>query len=203
MPMTTLTLNCEDDDSDDASTVSDVDDALVPPSQFTTLNIPEPDTETPMVVDDSTILSRSTRMHKPNQRYAGIAHTVTWFDENMDLAEACAVEAHPIITASSTDALSWEPAPESIHDILKLPESPIHTGWLKSVKSEFKTLVDSHTFSIEYIRDNKVSIPVMEIFKEKIKSDGMLDKLKTHIVVHGDLQGKSTMEDKWSPTASF
>jgi hypothetical protein len=43
----------------------------------------------------------------------------------------------------------------------------------------------------------------MEIFKVKRNSDGTLDKLKTCIVVRGDLQGNSTTEDKWSPTASF
>jgi hypothetical protein len=43
----------------------------------------------------------------------------------------------------------------------------------------------------------------MEIFKVKVKSDGSLDKLKTRLVVRGDLQDKNITEDKWSPTASF
>ena len=36
----------------------------------------------------------------------------------------------------------------------------------------------------------------------KIKSDGILDKLKLRIVVRGDLQNKKLVGDYWSPTAS-
>jgi hypothetical protein len=43
----------------------------------------------------------------------------------------------------------------------------------------------------------------METFRVKILSDGSLDKLKTRIVVRGDLQSKNLTEDKWLPTASF
>jgi hypothetical protein len=128
---------------------------------------------------------------------------VNWCCEDMELAEACAVKAHPIVMTASTDALSWEPAPKTLCDILKMPEGPIRTGWLKSVKAELKTLFDPRTFVLNDMRDDEVSTPVMEIFKVKINSNGTLDKLKTRIVVHGDLQGKSTTEDKWSPTASF
>jgi transposase InsO family protein len=45
--------------------------------------------------------------------------------------------------------------------------------------------------------------PFMETFKVKVKSDGSLDKLKTQLVVRGNLQDKNISEDKWSPTASF
>jgi len=43
----------------------------------------------------------------------------------------------------------------------------------------------------------------MEAFKVKILSDGSLDKLKTRILVRGDLQSKTLTEDKWPPTTSF
>jgi hypothetical protein len=43
----------------------------------------------------------------------------------------------------------------------------------------------------------------MEIFKVKFNGDGSLHKLKTRLVVRGDLQDKRIMEGKWSPTASF
>jgi hypothetical protein len=49
------------------------------------------------------------------------------------------------------------------------------------------------------MNSGKKSTLVMEIFKVKIQSDGMLDKLKTQMVVRGNLQDKNISEDKWSP----
>jgi hypothetical protein len=118
------------------------------------------------------------------------------------LVEACAAEAQTAIMPDSQDAYSWEPAPKSIQDILKMPNGVVKTGWLKSVKKEMGTLVDSGTLVLDEMREGESSTPVMEIFKVKINSDGSLDKLKTRIVVRGDLQNGVT-EDKWSPTASF
>ncbi len=51
--------------------------------------------------------------------------------------------------------------------------------------------------------DGEISVPIMEIFKVKILSDGSLDKLKCRLVMRGDLMIKLNMEDKWPPTASF
>ncbi len=79
----------------------------------------------------------------------------------------------------------------------------VKTAWLGAVKKEIKTLVDAHTFVHDSMREGEKSIPVMELFKVKIKSDGSLDKLKCRMVVRGDLQTKLDTEDKWSPTASF
>jgi hypothetical protein len=36
----------------------------------------------------------------------------------------------------------------------------------------------------------ETSMPVIEIFKVKTKRDGLFDKLKTHLVMRGDLQDK-------------
>lgn len=84
-----------------------------------------------------------------------------------------------------------------------MPNGPIKTAWLKSVKSKFKTLVDNNTFVQDTPKKGETVTPIMETFKVKILSNGCLDKLKTRIVVRGDLQQKSLSEDKWSPTASF
>ena len=43
----------------------------------------------------------------------------------------------------------------------------------------------------------------MDVYKEKIQSDGSLDKLKLRIVVRGDSQNKEMIGDTWSPTASM
>lgn len=66
-----------------------------------------------------------------------------------------------------------------------------------------KTLINSGTFAFDTMKENEVSTPIMETFKVKIMSDASLDKLKTCLVVQGDLQNTSSSEDKWSPTASF
>jgi hypothetical protein len=84
---------------------------------------------------------------------------------NLELAEACAVEAHPTPLQPATDALSWEPAQKTLRDILRLPHGTVHIEWLKSVKQELKTPVESNAFSIEDKDENEVSTPVMETFK--------------------------------------
>ena len=43
----------------------------------------------------------------------------------------------------------------------------------------------------------------MNVYKEKVQSDGSLDKLKLRIVVRWDLQNKELVRDTWSPTASI
>ena len=76
----------------------------------------------------------------------------------------------------SQDTYSWEPAPKSIRDILKMFDGVVKTGWLKSVKKEMGTLVNSGTLVLDEMREGESSTPVMEIFKVKINSDGSLDK---------------------------
>jgi hypothetical protein len=51
--------------------------------------------------------------------------------------------------------------------------------------------------------DGEKVVSVLETNKIKYRSDGSLDKLNIRIVVHGDLQDDSTLEDKCRPTASF
>ena len=43
----------------------------------------------------------------------------------------------------------------------------------------------------------------MDVYKAKIKSDGILDKFKLIIVVIGDLHNKYVIGDTWSPIASM
>jgi hypothetical protein len=165
---------------------------------------PQPDSH-PYVLDNSSSngLRRSTRIRKPNTRYAGshFSNTVAWANtcSDQDLIEACAAEAQPEIMPDSQDAYSWEPAPKSIRDILKMSDGVVKTSWLKSVKKEMGTLVDSRTLVLDEMREGETSTPVMEVFKVKINSDDSLDNLKTRIIVQGDLQS-GVAEDKWSPS---
>ena len=43
----------------------------------------------------------------------------------------------------------------------------------------------------------------MDVYKDKIQSDGSLDNLKLRIVVRGYMQNKGLVGDTWSPTASM
>jgi hypothetical protein len=152
-------------------------------------------------------VSRYGRVRKPNSQYANQARSHEWEvnaegTEYQDLAQACASKATPTLPNIS-DTLSWEPAPAMIWDIVKMPNGVVKEEWLKSVKKELKMLVDSNTFQDDIMHSGEISTPVMETFKVKVKSDGSLDKLKTQLVVRGDLRDKNITENKWSPTASF
>jgi hypothetical protein len=165
--------------------------------------------------DDNAGPRRSKRTPKPNPKYATddirkptrahIAKAVGWANvcSDLDLAEACAIEAHPDIQPMTQDANSWEPAPKTVRDILKMQDGIVRQEWLKKLKKELKTLIDSGMLVHWNMKDGEISTPVMETFKMKVKSDGLLDKLKARLVVRGDLQDKNITEDKWLPTASF
>ena len=75
----------------------------------------------------------------------------------------------------------------TIREIVKMPHRIVKEEWLRSVRKELKTLVDSGTFQEDTPHSGETSTRVMEIFKVKVKSDGSLDKLKTRLVVRGDL----------------
>jgi hypothetical protein len=126
-------------------------------------------------------ISRYGRVRRPNSRYANQARSYEW-EANVkgsayeDLAHACAIEATPI-PPNKNDALSWKPAPATIRDMIRMPDGTVKQEWLKSVKKELKTLVESNTFQEDTLHAGEVSTPVIETFKVKVKSDGSLDKL--------------------------
>jgi transposase InsO family protein len=67
---------------------------------------PEPEQDTPQ--PQSQQLCRSTRLRKPNPKYASIASTVFWDNVCVDeeLQEACAAEAHPTVLSTLNNAVS-------------------------------------------------------------------------------------------------
>jgi hypothetical protein len=164
----------------------------------------------PLIVDssnnDPNAGPRCTaRPHKPNPKYANVAGTVGWANvcTDLNLIEACAAKVHTDLQPNTADANSWEPTPKTIRDILKMKDGVVRQEWLKAIRKELKTLIDSGTFAQDTLKEGEISTPVMETFKVKVKSDGSLDKLKCRLVVRGDLQDKNITENKWSPTASF
>jgi transposase InsO family protein len=223
-PPAHATSNAIDDDDDvsdllhpdDDSSVSyseqdeeeeDIDD-LDLPDDLDFHNTPiEEDISPQPLLDPSSQPRRSTRVRKPSSRYAYHTRRYDWMNtttnEDIELCLACATEAILSLPIKGSNIHSWEPAPRTIRDILKMPDVPVKREWLKAVRKELKALVDSRTFIKDTLNPGETSTPVMEIFKVKIQSDGTLDKLKMRMVVRGDLQAKDISEDKWSPTASF
>jgi len=59
-----------------------------------------------------------------------------------------------------------------------MQEGIVRQEWLKAIKKEIKTLVNSGTFARDTMHEGETSTPVMETFKVKVKSDGSMDKLK-------------------------
>ena len=84
----------------------------------------------------------------------------------------------------------------------KLSEN-IRKPCLKANLKEIKNLINNQTFLIEDKKEGEPVTPCMDVYKDKIQSDGSLDKLNLRIVVRGDLQNKEMVGDTWSPTASM
>ena len=64
-------------------------------------------------------------------------------------------------------------------------------------------LINNQTFIVGYPRKDEPVTPCMYVYKAKIQYDRSLDKIKSRIVVRGDLQNKELVGDTWSPTASM
>ena len=90
------------------------------------------------------------------------------------------------------------PKTRNFAGVTKLAEN-IRKHWLKATLKEIKNLINNQTFIIEDPKDGEPVTPCMDVYKEKIQSDGSLDKIKLRIVVRGDLKNKEMIGDTWSP----
>ena len=115
----------------------------------------------------------------------------------MALVIACATDATTPCDAPGSDASIFEPAPSSIRQVLEIADPAIRAAWIRAYRKEFFTLLKSNTFIIDVLLSSDKCIPILDLNKVKILSDGTLDKLKNRIVVRGDLQNKDLDEDKW------
>ncbi len=119
------------------------------------------------------------------------------------MVSACVADVTIACDDPGSDASIFEPVPVSIRRGLNIQDPSIHQSWMKSYRKECITLLNALTFIIDYLLPGKKCIPVLDLNRVKINSDGTLDKLKARIFVQGDLQSADLLEDKWSPTASF
>ena len=103
---------------------------------------------------------------------------------------------------SGSEVSHFIPEPRNFAEVTK-PSENIRKPWLKATIKEIKNLINNQTFLIEDKKEGEPVTPCMDVYKAKIQSDGILDKLNFRIVVRGDLQNKEMVGDTWSPTASM
>jgi hypothetical protein len=111
-----------DDDTSSCSSVASDDDSFVADDleDYLTPIVAKPEIDTPQ--PQLPMLRRGTRIRKPNPRYASTyTSTVCWetLCEDKELQEACAAEAHATPMPPTQNAMSWEPAPKTLREILK------------------------------------------------------------------------------------
>ena len=94
------------------------------------------------------------------------------------------------------------PEPRNFAEVTKLAEN-IRKPWLKATLKAIKNLINNQIFMIEDPKDGEPVTPCMDVYKAKLQSGGILDKLKLKIVVRGDSENKEMIGDTWSPTASI
>lgn len=79
---------------------------------------------------------------------------------------------------------------------MKLPPR-VRDAWLASFRAEIKSLLDMNVFALENDYNGEQCIPVKVVAKAKIRSDGMIDKLRHRITARGDLDKEKAFEDNF------
>ena len=79
--------------------------------------------------------------------------------------------------------------PRNFAEVTKFSDN-IKKPLLKSTLKEINNIINNQNFLIEYPEKDEPVTPCMDVYKDEIQSDGILDKLKMRIVVRGDLQNK-------------
>ena len=108
----------------------------------------------------------------------------------------------PSLGESDSEVSHFIPELGKFSEVKKLLDD-IKKPWLKSTLKEIKNLMNNQTFIVnDSVKDEPVT-PCIDVKKDKIQSDGSLDKLNMRIVVRKYLQNKELVVDTWSPTASM
>ena len=81
------------------------------------------------------------------------------------------------------------PEPNNFEEVAILPVEVKNT-WLKETFKHIKKLINNPTFLVEDPGKRDPVTPFMDIYKARIRSDGILYKLSSIIEVRGDLQTK-------------
>ena len=94
---------------------------------------------------------------------------------------------------SSSEVSHFIPEPRNFSEVTKLSDD-IKKPWLKEIQKETKNLINNQTFLVEDPKKGALVTTCMDVYKEKIQSDGSLEKLKLRFVVIGDLQIRNQLE---------
>jgi hypothetical protein len=94
------------------------------------------------------------------------------------------------------------PEPQTFRAVLGLPEE-LRKAWLHATLVEIKNLIDKETFSLDDCpQPNEQVLPTKLVYKAKQTSKGNLDKLKSRVVAHGDLEKGPYKMDTWAKCAT-
>ena len=90
---------------------------------------------------------------------------------------------------SGSEVSHFIPEPRDFSEATNLSEN-IKKPWLNETLKQIKNLINNQTFLIEDKNEVEPVTTCMDVYKDKIQSDGSLEKLKLRILVRGDLQNK-------------
>ena len=191
----------EPDKSDDASQSSDAENSLAvldhPPEYETTPNIPLISTRA-----RTYSLNPLTGKHesRPQEAINAIIAPIE-SSGHFNPGELVMALQELVLGSPGTDPTPFLPEPSRLVDILRLPPR-IHDPWVNALIKELKGLVKRGTFKKTSPNDDDEVVMAMDVYKCKLDPSGLIEKLKTRIVVRGDLLDKTDV-DTWNPHASF
>ena len=108
----------------------------------------------------------------------------------------------PHLGESGSQVYYLIPEPRNFSEVTKL-SGDINKTWLKATQKGIKNLINNQTFLVKEPENGETVTPCMDVYKDKIQSDGSLYNLKLIIVVRVDLQNKELVGYTWSKTSSM
>ena len=88
----------------------------------------------------------------------------------------------PPLGESGSEVSHFITEPKLFSKVTKLSDDT-KKPWLKATLKEIINLINNQTFIVEYPKKGEPITPCMDVYKEKIQSDGSLENLNLRIVV--------------------
>ena len=98
-------------------------------------------------------------------------------------------QALPFLGENGSKVSYFVPEPRYFAEVTRLSEN-MNKPTLKETQKDIKNLINNQTFLIQEPEKGDPVTPCMDVYKAKIQSDGILDKLKFKSVVRGDMQNQ-------------